>query len=44
VGRSTGGRRYGSTITMSPPLVITSAECGRIVETMDRALSTVDFS
>ena len=44
VGRSTGGRRYGNTITMSPPLVITRAECDRIVETMDRALSTVDFS
>jgi taurine-pyruvate aminotransferase len=44
VGRSVGGRRYGNTITMSPPLVITRAECDRIVETMDRALSTVDFS
>jgi taurine-pyruvate aminotransferase len=29
---------------MSPPLVITRAECDRIVETLDRALSTVDFS
>jgi taurine-pyruvate aminotransferase len=43
VGRSVGGRRYGNTITMSPPLVITRAECDRIVETLDRALSTVDF-
>jgi adenosylmethionine-8-amino-7-oxononanoate aminotransferase len=44
VGRSVGGRRYGNTITMSPPLVITRAECDRIVETLDRALSAVDFS
>ena len=36
--------RYGNTITMSPPLVITRAEFDRIVETLDRALSTVDFS
>src|SRR5262249_2612116 len=44
VGRAVGGRRYGNTITMSPPLVITRSECDRIVETLDRALSTVDFS
>jgi|FEC22Drversion2_1045045.scaffolds.fasta_scaffold00459_25 taurine-pyruvate aminotransferase len=44
IGRSVGGRRYGNTISMSPPLVITRAECDRIVETLDRALSTVDFS
>jgi adenosylmethionine-8-amino-7-oxononanoate aminotransferase len=44
VGRAGGGRRYGNTITMSPPLVITRPECDRIVETLDRALSTVDFS
>jgi 4-aminobutyrate aminotransferase-like enzyme len=43
VGRSTGGRRYGNTITMSPPLVITRSECDRIVETLDRALATVDL-
>jgi len=30
-------------ITMSPPLVITRAECDRIVETLDRALTTVKF-
>ena len=44
LGRSNGGRRYGGVITMSPPLVITRAECDRIVETLDRALSTLDFS
>ena len=44
LGRSNGGRRYGGVITMSPPLVITRAECDRIVETWDRALSTLDFS
>ena len=39
VGRSNGGRRYGGVITLSPPLVITRAECDRIVETLDRALT-----
>jgi adenosylmethionine-8-amino-7-oxononanoate aminotransferase len=43
VGRSNGGRRWGGVITMSPPLVITRTECDRIVETLDRALSTVKF-
>ncbi len=41
VGRSGGGRRYGNTITLSPPLVITRAECDRIVETLDRALTAL---
>jgi adenosylmethionine-8-amino-7-oxononanoate aminotransferase len=44
VGRAGGGRRYGNTITMCPPLVITRAECDRIVETLDRAFSTVKVS
>jgi 4-aminobutyrate aminotransferase-like enzyme len=44
VGRSNGGRRYGGVVNISPPLVITRAECDRIVETMDRALSTLDLS
>ena len=44
VGRSNGGSRYGGVITLSPPLVITRAECDRIVETLDRALSEIDFS
>jgi taurine-pyruvate aminotransferase len=43
VGRGGGGRRYGNTITFSPPLVITRAECDRIVDTLDRALTTIDF-
>ena len=43
VGRGGGGRRYGNTITLSPPLVITRAECDRIVETLDRALSSIRF-
>jgi adenosylmethionine-8-amino-7-oxononanoate aminotransferase len=42
VGRATGGRRYGNTITLSPPLVITRAECDRIIDTLDRALATLD--
>lgn len=42
VGRSGGGRRYGNTITLSPPLIITRAECDRLVDTLDRALRTLD--
>jgi len=41
VGRSGGGRRFSNTITLSPPLVITRAECDCIVETLDRALGTL---
>ena len=44
VGRGGGGRRYGNTITFSPPLVITRAECDRIVDTLDRALATLAIS
>ena len=43
VGRAGGGRRYGNTITLCPPLVITRAECDRIVETLGRALGTLDL-
>jgi len=42
VGRAGGGRRYGNTITLCPPLVITRAECDRIVDTLDRALAQPD--
>jgi 4-aminobutyrate aminotransferase-like enzyme len=41
VGRSGGGRRYGNTITLSPPLVITRGEIDRIVETLDRAIAAI---
>jgi taurine-pyruvate aminotransferase len=44
VGRGGGGRRYGNTITLSPPLVISRAECDRIVDTLDRALATLDIA
>jgi taurine-pyruvate aminotransferase len=37
-----GGHRNGNTITLSPPLVITRVECGRIVEILDRAPGTLD--
>ena len=43
VGRGGGGRRYGNTITLCPPLVITRAECDRIVDTLDRALKALDI-
>ena len=41
VGRSGGGRRHSNTIVLSPPLVITRAECDRLVETLDRALTSL---
>ena len=36
-----GGRRFGNTITLCPPLVITRAECDRIVDTLGQALATL---
>ena len=44
VGRAGGGRRYGTTITLCPPLVITRTECDRIVDTLGRALEVLDIS
>src|SRR5580658_6563471 len=44
VGRSGGGRRHGGTIVFSPPLVITRAECDRLVETLDKALTALPAS
>jgi adenosylmethionine-8-amino-7-oxononanoate aminotransferase len=41
VGRSGGGRRFGNTITLCPPLVITRTECDRIVDTLGQALATL---
>jgi taurine-pyruvate aminotransferase len=41
VGRSGGGRRFGNVIVLSPPLVITRAECDRLVDTLDRALAAL---
>ena len=41
VGRSGGGSRHGNTIVFSPPLVITRAECDRLVDTLDRALTAL---
>jgi taurine-pyruvate aminotransferase len=38
VGRSGGGSRYGNTITLAPPLVITRGECDRLVEVLDKAI------
>jgi adenosylmethionine-8-amino-7-oxononanoate aminotransferase len=38
VGRSGGGRHLGSTIVLSPPLVITRAEIDRIVAVLDKAI------
>ena len=43
VGRAGGGRRSGTTIALCPPLVITRAECDRIVDTMGRALKSLDI-
>jgi taurine-pyruvate aminotransferase len=44
VGRGGGGRRFGTTITLCPPLVITRTECDRIVDTLRRALQALDPS
>jgi len=41
VGRSGGGRNYSNTIALSPPLVITRAECDRIVETLGKAIAAM---
>ena len=41
VGRGGGGRRFGNVIVLSPPLVITRAECDRLVDTLDRALAAL---
>jgi adenosylmethionine-8-amino-7-oxononanoate aminotransferase len=38
VGRSGGGRHLGSTIVLSPPLVITRSEIDRIVAVLDKAI------
>jgi adenosylmethionine-8-amino-7-oxononanoate aminotransferase len=42
VGRAGGGRGFGTTITLCPPLVITRAECDRIVDTLGRALRALE--
>src|SRR5262245_20244000 len=39
VGRSGGGRHLGSTIVLSPPLVITRAEIDRVVAVLDKAIA-----
>ena len=38
VGRSGGGRHLGSSITLSPPLVITRAEIDRVVAVLEQAI------
>ena len=43
VGRAGGGRNFGTTIALCPPLVITRAECDRIVDTLGRALTALDL-
>ncbi|HEX5318165.1 MAG TPA: aminotransferase [Stellaceae bacterium] len=42
VGRSGGGRSYGTTVAICPPLVITRPECDRIVDTLGRALAVLE--
>ena len=39
VGRSGGSRHVGSTITLSPPLVITRPEIDRVVAVLDKAIA-----
>jgi 4-aminobutyrate aminotransferase-like enzyme len=42
VGRSGGGARYSNTIAICPPLVITRAECDRLVEVLDKAMGWLE--
>jgi taurine-pyruvate aminotransferase len=42
VGRSGGGRGFGTTVALCPPLVISRAECDRIIDTLGRALAALD--
>jgi len=44
VGRSGGGRLLGSTIVLSPPLVITRAEIDRVVAVLDGAITELGAS
>ena len=39
VGRSGGGRHLGSTIVLSPPLIITRPEIDRVVAVLDKAIA-----
>ena len=41
IGQSGGGPRHSTVLSLSPPLVITRAECDRIVSTLDKALAGV---
>jgi 4-aminobutyrate aminotransferase-like enzyme len=41
VVRTGGGRHFGNIIVLAPPLVITRAECDRLVDTLDRALAAL---
>jgi taurine-pyruvate aminotransferase len=41
VGRGSGAWRSGNIIVLSPPLVITRAECDRLVDTLDQALAAL---
>src|SRR5579863_2850156 len=36
VGRAGGGRRYGTTVAVCPPLVITRGECDRLIDVLGR--------
>ncbi len=41
VGRAGAGGKMGNTVALSPPLVITRAECDRVVEILDRVITAV---
>ena len=41
VGRSGGGRALGNTITLAPPLVLTSREVDRIVSVLDEGIGEI---
>ena len=41
VGRAGSGSKWGTVVALCPPLVITRAECDRIVETLDKAIAAI---
>ena len=41
VGRAGSGSRWGTVVALCPPLVVTRAECDRIVETLDKAIAAI---
>ena len=41
VGRAGSGSRWGTIVSICPPLVITRAECDRVVSTLEKAIAAI---